>query len=668
MIVRALWMVAAALVGLGCGNNPYGEFAEGRVFYTSMDENPATLDPARISDVDSKFIGSNIHDTPFEYHYLKRPLQLQPAMATALPEEGLAQLDGRRMHRLRFSIRRGLRFRKDECFGERETREITIHDVVFSIRRAADDSLEPFGKAFLMDKLHGFREFHTALADAQAEALAAGESGTEGGAPGYADSARVRAVYQNQPIAGIKTPDDYTLEAYFYEDYPQSLYFFSDTTAAPVPPECVRYYNGRDQPAYDRRAVASGAYYVNSWLNQHRIILARNPEYRNDDFYPEEGMPGDAEAGLLDAAGERLPLLDEVHVNVIKRGPPKWQLFRQGYLDLYRNRLDLAGRQMQSRSLLETYAARGVRRTEEIELSSFGWTFQLRSGRFANNRKLRQAVSLAIDRQELIARFLPERAVVAHSPIPPGLAGYDEAYANPYSRRDLERARRLLAQAGYADGIDPATGRPLELTLLDRAAQGRQPIYRFYIDQLSELGIRMRVEQLDFPTLIQKMRRSEFEWIHWGWGADYPDPQNFLQLFYGPYAKNNPLYNSSGYNNPQYDQLYEKMRLTPDGPVREELLRRMKDLLANDLPVSYLFHRRSHYFTHDWTAPVKPHPMDFREMKYWNLDPQRREARVAEWNRPGPEAYALLTVLILSLGAALFFSWRAFRQRSGGLA
>jgi len=677
---RSFLAVLLALLLAACGNNPYGEFPEGRVLFTSLDENPATVDPARISDVDSKYIGSNVHDTPFEYHYLKRPLKLVPSMATALPETGPARLDGRVMHRLRFSIQRGLRYKADPCFaatrgsgtsperteidaGAQATREITIHDIVFSIKRAADDSLEPFGKAFLLDKLHGFREFHEQLAKAQEAALAAGESGASGGTPGYADSGLLREAYA-QDIAGLRTPDDSTLEAYFYENYPQSLYFFSDTTASPVPPECALYYNGRDRPTYDRGAVASGPFYVKKWREQHRIVLARNPQYRKNDWYPEEGMPQDRAAGLLEAAGKPLPLLDEVRVTIIKRGPPKWQLFGQGYLDLYRNRLDLAGRQMQSRSLRESYREKQVKRTEEIELSSFGWTFQMRSGRFAKNRKLRQAVSLAVDRQELIDLFLPERAVVAHSPIPPGLAGYDESFRNPYSGRDVERAKRLLREAGYADGVDPATGEPLEITLIDRAAQGRQPIYRFYIDQMSDLGIRMRVEQLDFPTMIQKMRRGEFELIHWGWGADYPDPQNFLQLFYGPYARSNPLYNNSGYRNPEFDALYERMRLLSDGPEREEALNRMKRILANDLPVSYLFHRRSHYFTHAWTAPLKPGPMDFREMKYWNVNPEERERRVAQWNRISPFAATVALALPAILVLLLWRSWRLFQKRS----
>ncbi len=643
---------------LQCNNNPYGDEASaGRVFFTSLDENPTTVDPQRASDVDSLYISSNIHDTAYEFHYLKRPFEIVPSMATAMPQKrwrtDFPGLAGRRVYSLRFALRRGLRFQDDPCFAGGRGREIRIDDIILAFRRAADDRIEPFGKTFLMDKLLGFREYHEQLS----RAVAAAEE------PGAANTHDAIQTAFAQPIAGVHRVDDYTLELAYFAPYPQALFFLTNITSSPVPAECLAYYDGSaGRGTYDRRAIASGPFYLKEWRDHHRLILARNPNYRADDLYPGDGMPGDADAGLLKAAGRPLPLLDEVRVRVIKRGPPRWALFEQGYLDLYRNRLDLQERLMQSPRLLANYSSRGVKKSREVELSVFGWTFNMKDPLFKNNPELRRAISLAIDREEFIQLFLPGRAIPAHGPVPPGLEGYDAEFRGPYSRHDLDQARRLLVRAGYPDGKDPATGKALEIRLFDRAAQGRAAIYRYYIDQFAKLGLRLVIDEMDFPSLIAKMHSKQFQLIHWGWGADYPDPENFLQLMYGP--NSDTTYNDGSYRNPAYDGLYRQIAGMNPGPERRALIRSMLDILANDLPKTFLFHRESHYFTQAWTAPLRPNPMDYREMKYWDVDPAARTQAIAQWNRPGWRAYIILAIAALAFAAIVVLSWRQFRARS----
>ncbi|MEQ9366838.1 MAG: ABC transporter substrate-binding protein [Leptospirales bacterium] len=651
---------------LQCNNNPYESSATtGRVFFTSLDENPTTVDPHRVSDVDSQYIASNIHDTAYEFHYLKRPFEIIPSMATAMPERGWRRdfpgLGGRRVYALRFSLRPGLRFNDDVCFSDSRGRgrEIRVDDMILAFKRAADDRIEPFGKTFLMDKLIGFREYHEQLMAAVAATAAGEEAGQdlEGNARGAPNIAAAFA----RPIQGIHRVDDYTLELAYYAPYPQSLFFLTNVTSAPVPAECLAYYNGGERGTYDRKAVASGPFYLEEWQDHHRLILAKNPNYRPDDLYPATGDSGDTSAGLLAAAGRPMPLLDEVRLRIIKRGPPRWALFEQGYLDLYRNRLDLQERLMQSPRLLASYSTRGVQKSREVELSVFGWTFNLEDPLFKKNLALRRAISLAIDREEFIQLFLPGRAIPAHGPVPPGLEGHDPEFRGPYSRYDPEAARGLLIQAGYPGGIDPKTGKALEIRLFDRAAQGRAAIYRYYIDQFAKIGLRLIVDEMDFPSLIAKMHAKDFQLIHWGWGADYPDPENFLQLLYGPNSET--TYNDGSYRNADYDELYRRIARMVSGPERERLIRRMLEILAQDLPKTFLFHRESHYFTQAWTAPLKPNPMDYREMKYWDVDPAGREKAIDEWNRVGWRGYVLLAALAFAVAALIAFSWRQFRAR-----
>ncbi len=658
-IIGLLWAVFLAFC-LACNNNPYPVSpASAGVFFTSLDENPSTVDPQRISDVDSHFIGSYIHDTLFEFHYLKRPFQVIPSMADAPPvwrwRSDFPGLAGRRVYALRVRLRSDLRFADDECFattnfdssspsssrGSARGRSITSDDLILAIKRSADDRLEPFGKSFLMDKLIGFREFHERL----------------DGAVESADAARIAAAYA-RTIAGVHRVDERTLEFAYAGPFPKALYFFTNVSSSPVPAECLKYY--RD--SYDRKAVASGAFRIREWRDHYRIVLERNPNYRTDDLYPTEGMPGDRERGLLAAAGRPMPLLNEERLRIIKRGPPRWRLFEQGYLDLYRNRLDLQERLMQSPRLLAAYAERGVRKNPELELTVFGWSFNLKDPLFENNPELRRAISLIVDREHIIELFLPGRAIIAHGPVPPGLGGYDAEYRAPYSRYDLDEARRLLRAAGYPDGVDPATGKALEIQLFDRAAAGRSPLYRYYIEQFAKVGLRLKIEELDFPSLNDKMHSREYQKIHWGWGADYPDPEIFLQLFYGPNADG--TYYESQYRNGEYDALYSKIAQMPPSPERDALIRRMVARLAVDLPKVFLFHRVSHYFTQRWTASLQPNPLGYREMKYWDVDARGRAAATDEWNRTTLSGYLTVVGGAIAFALLAWISVRQFRARA----
>lgn len=610
-----------------------------------MEENPATLDPARCTDIDSFYITSQLYDTPYEYHYLKRPLQLVPSMARDLPRFGRLRRNGRTLWTMSFVLKSGLRYQDDPCFAGGQGRNVSVADLIFSIKRAADDSLEPFGKALLQGKLLGFDDFSKNLAEAN-------QSG---------DPTKRRAAYA-EDIAGVETIGEDGLRLLFVQPPQESLYFFANVTGAPVPAECVAYYDGEERAPFSRHPVASGPFLLEEWKDQSRLVLRRNPNYRSDDFYPTEGESADRESGLLDRAGRRLPMLDRIVVSIIKRGPPKWTLFGQGYLDLYRNKLDLQERLLLTPQLLERYRDRGVRRFDQIEFATFGWQFNLRHPLFANNLPLRQAISLIIDRDDLLRRFYFERAVPAKSVLPPGIEGYDPQSENPWAKRDRERARRLLIRAGYPGGRDPATGRALEIPMFDRAAQGRAPIYSYYTARFAELGLKLNIELLDFPSLIQKWNRREFVMMHWGWGADYPDPQNFLQLFYSPNQNN--TYNTTSYARPEFDVAYLRLAQSTDRSERAAAIQTMLQLLQEDAPVVLLFHRNSHQYVQPWTAPVKPNPLEFREMKYWDLDPERREQLVTQWNRTGPLQWLLLIGAGLLLGALVWRSIAIFRRRA----
>lgn len=637
---------------LACGNNPYGSFPENKVIFSAMSDDPRTLDPTRVGDTASNAIASNIHDTAYEFHYLKRPLTIIPSMATSLPIQGTTTFQGRQVHTFRFSIKKGLRFADDACFADGRGREITIDDFIYAIKRTADNALDPFGMPLLAGKVIGFDEFSAALDKAHEADAKVKRSGGEGSGEEL-DKAMAKE------IPGVRRIDDRTIELLLSEEYPQVIYYFALVGGSPIPKECTAYYNGQNgRPAYDRHPAASGPFYVKEWHANYRMILARNPNYRKDDVYPSEGMPGDKEAGLLDRAGRSIPMVDEVRFQMIHAGPPIWTLFEQGYLDRAGIPREVYNQVIQDQRLSDQYKAQGIRLDREVDLATYWLNFNMDDPLFKGNVKLRRALSVVIDRKEMLDRFNNNRGIVAHSIIPPGIEGYFEDYQNPYADANLDLAKKLLAEAGYPGGIDPKTGRALRVNLTMVASAGATSMYRFYSDEYAKVNVELKIEQYDWPTVIEKKNKKTFQMIHGSWHADYPDPQNFLQLLYGPNAKS--TYNENNYQNPEFDALYDQMKNMTPGPRRQEIIRRMLKIMADDAPVVLLFQPITFSLSHSWVAPIKQHPLDYNQLKYRDIDQARRTELAKEWNRTPWTAYALFIGVI---GAVTLLVVSAIRQR-----
>lgn len=614
---------------------------------TALPDDIRTLDPARVGDTTSNSVASNIHDTPYEYHYLKRPLEIKTSMATALPRTGSAVHNGRTYETFEFSIRKGLRYADDVCFANGIGREITIDDIIFGIKRSADNAIDPYGFGILQGRIVGYDDYSRQL-----ELAHKADDGKQ--------DTNIKRAY-DESISGVRKLDNYTLQVLLTESSPQIVYFFTMVSGSPQPRECVEYYNGQNgRPPYDRRVAASGPFIIKEWHSNYKIVLARNPNYRKDDFYPSEGQPDDRAEGLLDRAGKQLPLLDEVNMQIIKTVPPLWTLFDQGYLDRAGIPKEVYNQVVANQDLTPDYRARGVRLDIEVDVASYYWVFNF-ADPVLRNKKLRQALSLVLDRNEMLGRFLNGRGVVAHSIIPPGIEGYSESYRNPYSVVDLNRAKQLLAEAGYPGGIDPATKKPLKLLFTTVASPGSTSTYKFYADSFAQVNVELKVEQLDWPTVIQKKNKKDFQIIAGGWHADYPDPQNFLQLLYGPNSNNS--FNEGNYHNPAYDALYVQMKNMRPGPERQRLIQSMLDILSEDAPIITQFFPITYGLSHKWFAPFRPHPTNLNQLKFRDLDPSEREELVRKWNRTPWTGYVLVIGVILAILIPGFLAYKSYSKR-----
>ncbi len=639
VLLRAALCAGLALP-IACSNNPYPDSdRDAAVLYTTFREAPRTLDPAVAYTTSSHAVTGNVYDTLLEYHYLKRPYTLIPSLAVAVPE-GRVLEDGRVAYR--FELRRGLLYQDDPAFGLGEdgrlTREIVAEDVAFQLKRIADPAVNsPVIEPFRV--LAGFAEFGEALAarrkdDAEFAALPAHEQ--------YAALG---------PVDGLRVVDRHTLEIVLREPSPQILYWFAMPFTTPVAWEAVQYYDGKEgRPRFADHPVGSGPYRLVHYNKQARMSLEVNPNWHGvrhpewkapGTLFPSEGAPGDAEKGLLDAAGEPLPRIQRIEFLREKESIPRFNKFLQGYFDTSGIIKESFDKVVVEDRLSPEMAARGMKLEKSVEPSVFYIGFNMDDPTVGaeggeRSRKLRQAMSLTVDVEEWLRRFTNGRGVPAQSPIPPGLFGYDPDYLNPFRKVDMERARALLKEAGYADGIDPETGKPLHLTFdTYQTSPDQLLVIRFFVDAWRRLGLNVELAPTNYNQFQEKVRNGAYQIYMWGWIADFPDPENFLFLLWSELARSNsggP--NTSNFSNARFDELYKAMKVRPNDAERRAMVAEMRSILEHERPWIELHHSEDYALYHGWLDGVKPFGMSFPMVKYRGLDVAERAARREAWNEP----------------------------------
>jgi len=625
-----------------CSNNPYSESDDDRkIRYKTLPGPTKTLDPAVSYSSLEHQITANVYETLLEYHYLKRPYTLMPGLAVAVPERQTRE-GGRVAYR--FDLREGMLFQNDPSFaldGEgRTTRTIVAADVAFELMRIADPAVtSPVIATFA--KIEGLREFSERL-----QALR--DENPEFGA------LRIDQQYARAGgIEGVRLHGDFGLEIVLIEPYPQILYWFAMPFTTPVPWEAVVYYDGQEgRPFFKDHPVGCGPFEVSEFDKQSKIVMTRNenwygarhPEWKAPGtVYPSEGEEIDREMGRLDPAyvGRSLPLLDGVELRLEKEHIPAFNKFLQGYYDASGIVHESFDKIVQEGRLSPEMSERGMKLEKSVDPDIYYIGFNMNDPVIgapagARGRKLRQAMSLAIDVVEFNRVFNNGRGVPAQSPIPPGIYGYDPDYRNPYRQLDLPRAQALLEAAGYPGGIDPDTGKPLRLSfdLGDTSTAGRLR-FQFFVDQWAKLGIDVEIAATNYNKFRQKVKEGAYQIFMWGWIADYPDPENFLFLLWGTMAQaNSGGPNTANFDDPEFNRLFEEMKGLDNGPERLAIIRRIRKLLEEERPWIELYHHESYALYHSWMKNVKPAGLSLPAAKYVDIDPVERKRLREEWNKP----------------------------------
>ncbi|MCB1986592.1 MAG: ABC transporter substrate-binding protein, partial [Nitrosomonas sp.] len=648
---------------------------------------------------------AQIYQPPLQYHYLKRPFTLIPYTAAEMPVityydhddyplPSDVEVDDIAYTQYEITIRPGVYYQPHPAFATNEhnewlyhqlddkalatiyklsdfpetgSRELKAQDYAYQIKRLAHPKLHSPIYGLMADYIMGLRDYAGVLRSAQSS-----QQGKE------------HFLNLNEyPLEGVDIVDDYTYRIKINGKYPQFIYWLAMPFFAPIPWEADVFYSQKSliekNITLDWYPVGTGPYMLTENNPNLRMVLEKNPNFFGE-FYPEEGMPADYENGLLVDAGKPIPFIDKIVYSREREGIPRWNKFLQGYYDAsgigsdsFDQAVQLVGQG--ETTVTEAMARQGIRLETTVAVSTFYIGFNMLDpvvggGRTEESRnaarKLRQAISIAVDYEEFISIFANGRGLPAHGPIAPGVPGhrYGEAGMNPVvynwvndgpQRKSIAVARYLLAEAGYPNGIDKKTGAPLVLyfDVTARSIEDRSML-DWMRKQFQKLNIQLVVRSTDYNRFQDKIRKGNAQIFEWGWHADYPDPENFLFLLYGPQRKvgnssGSASNNAANYDNPEYDQLFEQMKDMDSGPARQEIIDRMVEILRYDAPWLWGYHPKEYGLYHEWYQNVKPNRISNNNVKYYRIDADLREQRRREWNKPvlWPIVVGLIVVIVI---------------------
>lgn len=720
---RLLWVGGLALVALaGCDNSPWPKgSAESQQIYSAMIENtPRHLDPTASYWSNDTLVTYQVYEPPYGYHYLKRPFELVPKSAekvvapvyldkngNRLPEDAPGEQVAESVYEV--PIKRGIMFQPHPAFakdeqgqyryhhmkpgevGERRspmqfeqgTRELVADDFVYALKRHATTRITTPIYGIFSEYVVGLKEYGDMVKKEDAK-LRIGQD------PASLDKPFLD--FRKWPLAGATAPDKHLLRIRLHGKYPQWKYWMQMTFMAPVPWEADAFYAqpgmAENSLTLDNWPVGTGPFMVTEFVKDRRIVMKKNPNYRGEP-YPCDGMPEDKAKGLLEDCGKKTPFVDGIVATVEREATPQKNKFRDGYYDMeVFERTDLGIQYLveanDSDEVAETYRKKGFNFPKYGDVNSYFIAFNMldpvigwgeNEGQRARNRKLRQAITIAIDWDEYSKVFPKKAGATAMSLLPEGIPGSREGTpegVNPMThklvngksvRRPIEDALKLMEEAGYPDGRDVKSGKPLVINYDFYAppTPERKPEIDWVVKQFAKLGIQLEVRATDNNQFQDKVRKGKHQVFWTGWNADYPDAENFLFLFYGPNSKSvSDGENVANYQNPEFDKLFTQLKMMDDGPAKQEIVDKMNDILRRDSPLSFGFYPYASAAVQKWVTNSKPAILVRDHGRYLKLNSAERAASLAEWNRP---VWWPLTLLVAVIAAGVLIARNSLRRR-----
>jgi ABC-type transport system substrate-binding protein len=592
---EALKAVALASLGLPAGvlaQQPKDGIKELRYPFEVAETG---FDPAQINDIYSRIVTANIFEGLYNYDHLARPFKIRPCTAAAMPEAS----DDFRTYVVR--VKPGIHFQDDPVFNGKP-RELVAEDYVYAFKRFFD----PRWKS----------PVYATLAEVKFLGIA---------------PLRERALNDKSPfdydtpVEGLRALDRYTIQFRFEAPLPRFIQILAtgDLFGA-VAREVVESYGDKTM----EKPVGTGPFRLTEWRRSSKIVLERNPTYR-DVRYDCQPNADDAEGQALLAKlrGRRLPMIDRVVISIIDEVQPRWLSFLNQQQDLmYLLPFDFVNVAAPNGRLAPNLERQGVRmwRTLASDVSFVYFNMQdpVIGGYEPEKVALRRAINLGINLDQEVRLFWRGQAVPAQSPLVPNTVGYSPKFVSENSQYDLPRAKALLETFGYVDRDgdgwrEQPDGSPLVLqwaTSPDQRSRQRDELRR---KDLAALGIRIEFRSAKWPENLRNARAGKLQVWNLGTSAAGADGQPSLDRGATVHAGGQ---NFSRFSHKRFDEIYTQMRSMPDGPEREAMFDEAKRILIAYAPYKYGVHRILTDLAWPWLEGFRRPPYWLEWWQYVDID------------------------------------------------
>jgi len=529
----------------------------------------STLDHSISYDTVSAEVIYQIHEPLFEYEYLIRPYSLKPLVAQSMP---VIKNNGKTYA---FELKKKIYYHTHQAFKKK--RELESIDFVNQIKRIAFDKKS--NGYWLFKNIVGIKKFKEQLNS-------------------YGD------IFKYD-IKGIRVIDKYNFEIDLVEAQPQFIYAFAMAFTAPSPREIIEFYKND----LSIHPIGTGPFVFKKWDRSLAVELDKNPNY-HESYYPKKGDRFSYENNLLENKGEKIPFLDGIKYHILKEAQTRWLNFLNQNIDFVILTKDHFTVALDSNGTLKKeYKDKGIKLQISPTLTYWWLAFNMKDEVVGNNKLLREAIAHAVNIDRYIEMFTNNIGQKANSIYPPGIPGYNPSAELPYSY-DVEKAKKLLAKAGYPNGEG--------LDALNYDIRGVSNVSRqageFIQRELAKIGIKINIVVNTFPAFLEKAKNNKLQFWQGGWAMDYPDAENIVQLLTESSLPPGP--NATNYVNPKVETLYKQLSQLNPTQDSKTILRTIEDQINQDLPWVMMFYSRNYVLQYNNVKNFRHSDLIYNNYKY----------------------------------------------------
>lgn len=544
MIKKFFPVVAMSLFLVACGGGKKGDELKmvqakggvvyGGIFKINQVEDFKNLFPLSINDITSHHIASQMYQGLLKFN--QETLEVMPCLAESFTPNDDAT-------KFTFKLRKGVKFHEDECFGG-PAREVKAADVKYCFDRICSASGDNKVYWLFKDKVKGANEHY--------DATVGGKTGPAGG------------------VAGVRVVDDYTIEIdlnFSFSAFPKII---AHSGCWIYPREAYEKYKDDMRT----KVVGTGPFRIKSIKDGQMVLLEKHESYWE-----------------IDEHGNQLPYLQGVKFTFHKEKKTELMEFRKKNLDMVW-KLPVEEISSVLGSMDEAKQGGNVEfELQMVDALSVQFYSFLGMGDVFKDKRVRQAFNYAIDREKLVNYTLQgEGSPAMYGFVPPSLPNYPSTSIQGFTF-DPDKARKLMQEAGFPNG----RGFP-EVTLqLNSGGTTNELLAEAIQGMLKEnLGVTVKLDVMPLNQLIENFESGKADFWRSAWVADYPDPENFLNLFYGKHVPANlsdkSYINFTRYRNPSFDSTFQSALRTTDEKARMELFAKCDQMIVDDavvMPVYY---------------------------------------------------------------------------------